>query len=87
MSIPIVNTRKLSVEVPIGRRSEKPNFEMESILGLCCRNSILSVQYCLYSPFVNWLSLRWASLLDGHLQLVRTVQMVSVLTELTEDIV
>ena len=39
-----------------------------------------------YSPFVNWLSLRWASLLDGHLQLVRTVQMVSVLTELTEDI-
>ena len=40
----------------------------------------------LYSPFVNWLSLRWVSLWDGHLQLLRIVQMVSVLMELTEDI-
>lgn len=48
---------------------------------------LLLVPDFLYSPFVNWLSWRWASLLGGHLQLVQTVQTVSrILMELTEDI-
>ena len=40
ISIPIMNTRKLSVEISIGRRSEKSNFEREIILWLARRNSI-----------------------------------------------